>query len=236
MPTYVEWKPSLTVFVDEIDDQHKQLYRRMNAFLESVLRGDGQQDVDQTLRFLIDYCVVHFGTEELYMQRHNYPAYGNHKKAHEDLTAGVLEMQRQIQQGLTSQHVVALVNQLGGWVTDHIEKMDKAMGAYLGSALRKARPADVPSTLDAPPTLMPAASPDGAGASRDKPCGYADACAIMFDRFRDPESSLFWKTRYCLNRGGTGCKRKQMMEDEEELGRVPITMLPNGEDLQVLAR
>ena len=235
MPTYIEWKPSLTVFVDEIDDQHKQLYIRMDAFLESVLRGDGQKEVGQTLKFLIDYCVVHFGTEELYMKRHNYPAYAAHKKAHEDLTASVLGMQREIEQGLTSQHILALVNQLGAWVTDHIEKMDKALGAYLGSALKMARSMRLPSP---PVTSIPqslAALSDEVAAGGENTCAHTNVCRIMFERFRDPESSSFWKTRYCMARGGMDCRRKQMMDDSEEPTHVPITMLPNGEHLRTLA-
>jgi len=231
MPTYIAWKPSLTVFVDEIDDQHKQLYTRMNDFLESVLRGDGKQEVGQTLKFLIDYCVVHFGTEELYMQKHNYPAYAVHKKAHEELTAGVLDMQRQIGQELTSQHIVTLVNQLGAWVTDHIEKMDKALGAYLGSALGTARSTSLPL-----PVGTPSAVTDGASVAVHGTCAHMNACRIMFERFQDPESSSFWKNRYCLTRGGMDCKRKQMMDDGAEPAHVPITMLPDGENLEILAQ
>ncbi len=236
MPTYIEWKPNLTVFVDEIDDQHKQLYGRMNAFLESVLQGDGQQEVEQTLKVLVDYCDVHFGTEELHMTKHNYPAFATHKKAHDELTAGVLEMQRQIERGLTSQHIIALVNQLGGWVTEHIEKMDKAMGAFLGPALGRPRSANSQSPLGMTTPDSPTILADKAAARGDTICAHMDACAIIFQRFRDPESSPFWQTRYCMKQGGTDCKRKQMIDDGVEPLRVPITMLPNGEHLEVLGR
>ena len=145
MPTYIEWKPSLTVFVDEIDDQHKQLYTRMNAFLESVIQGEGKQEIERTLTFMVDYCVVHFLTEERYMEKFGYPAYATHKKAHEALTADVLEMQREVRQGLTRQHIISLINQVGTWVTNHIEKMDKRLGAYLGSVFTGAGSNDFPS-------------------------------------------------------------------------------------------
>ena len=56
-------------------------------------------------------------------------------------------------------------------------------------------------------------------------------CRIMFERFQDPESSSFWKTRYCLTRGGLDCKRKQMMDDRGDPSLVPITVLPNGQHL-----
>ncbi len=233
MPAYVAWKPSLTVFVDEIDYQHKQLFTRMNAFLESVVRGDGQREVERTLKFLIDYCVVHFGTEERHMRKHNYPGYSTHRKAHEELTAGVLEMQGQIEQGgLTRQHIITLVNQLGDWVTEHIEKMDKAMGAYLGSMLGKTQSMTAPPQPSTPTRDGPRPTPSReAVTGSEGTCPHASLCEVMFERFRDPESSPFWKNRYCQTRGGTDCRRKQMMDDGADPAHVPATMLPDGQHL-----
>lgn len=232
MPAYVAWKPSLTVFVDEIDDQHKQLFTRMNSFLESVVRGDGQHEVEQTLKFLIDYCVVHFGTEERYMRKHNYPGYRTHRKAHEELTAGVIEMQGQIEQGLTRQHIITLVNQLGDWVTEHIEKMDKAMGAYLGTMIGKTQSMSSPSQPSTPALDGPRPALSGeAVTGRDSTCAHTNLCEIMFERFRDPESRPFWKTRYCQTRGGMDCRRKQMVDDGADPAHVPVTMLPDGQHL-----
>lgn len=40
----MEWTPDLSVGVEAIDDQHKELIRRMNVFFESM-EGDNQQRV-----------------------------------------------------------------------------------------------------------------------------------------------------------------------------------------------
>lgn len=234
MTTYVAWEPGLTVFVDEIDDQHKQLYMHMNAFLESVVRGKGDREVAEILKFLIDYCVVHFRTEEQFMQEHKYPAYAVHKKAHEDLTAGVLDIQKEVRQGLTSQHIVAIINQLGGWVTEHIQKMDKALGAYLSSVLGKSRSK---SSLSIRGVGIPgpriARAEESAGRGT-RICSHVHECAIMFDRFLDPECKSFWKTRYCLTRGGLDCQRRGKIDGGTDPSQIPITMLPNGENFRFL--
>jgi len=234
MTTFIAWKPSLSVFVDEIDDQHKQLYVRMNAFLESVIRGDGKQEVGQTLKFLIDYCVVHFSTEERYMKRHDYPAYPTHKQAHKDLTASVLEIKQEIEQGLTSQHIIALVNRLGAWVKDHIEKMDKDLGVYLGSVLGRSHLIASPSRSGTQTSKSPAALSEQQAVNGGRICGYAKVCATMFERFQDPESTTFWRTRYCLTRHGMDCQRRRSMDEGADPSTVPSAMLPNGEHLEFL--
>jgi hemerythrin len=232
MPVYFAWKPALSVFVEAIDNQHRELYRRLDRFLDSVLKGEEKQEVGQILKFLIDYCVVHFGTEELYMQKHDYPGYAGHKKAHERLTNDVLNIQHQMEEGITSQHVVTLINQLGGWVTEHIEKMDKELGAYLRIA-QKESPASLPSAL----SLRHSEGPTDNSVERgERACGHLGECSMLFERFRDPESSKFWKTRYCVSSCCTDCERKKLIDRGTLAIDVPITLLPDGQHLQSLGQ
>jgi len=66
-------------------------------------------------------------------------------------------------------------------------------------------------------------------------CSYLRACSVMFGRFRDPETKIFFGRRYCLSREGGNCQRKRMMDEGNFSGRVPVTMLPNGEHLASLS-
>ncbi|MBI5248362.1 MAG: hemerythrin family protein [Desulfomonile tiedjei] len=232
MPVYFAWKPALSVFVEAIDNQHKELYRRLDRFMDSVLRGEGKQEVGQILKFLIDYCVVHFGTEELYMEKHGYPGYPAHKKAHERLTLDVLNIQRQIEEGITSQHIISLINQLGDWVTEHIEKMDKELGAYLGIAQGES-PASLRGAL---PLRHSDGFTDSSVEQGERACGHLGECSMLFQRFRDPESSKFWKTRYCVSSRCTDCERKKLIDRGTQAIDVPITLLPDGQHLQSLAQ
>jgi len=88
MPVYVSSEPSLSIFVQEIDDQQQESFRRLNDFFSSVVGGDGKDEVGEILNFSVDYSVVYFGDEELYMQKSGYPAYSKHKRAHEQFTSG----------------------------------------------------------------------------------------------------------------------------------------------------
>ena len=77
------WKENLSVGVNEIDNQHKELFNRINNLLDACTRGKGSEEIKRTLNFLSDYVISHFGTEENLMVRYNYPDYTSHKEKHE---------------------------------------------------------------------------------------------------------------------------------------------------------
>jgi hemerythrin len=232
MAKYFAWKSDLSVFVERIDDQHKELYRRLDRFMDSVLQGEGKHEVAQILTFLIDYCVIHFGTEELYMQKHGYPGYLAHKRAHERLTNEVLTIQSQMEEEVTSQHIITLINQLGAWVTEHIQKMDKELGAYLRIA-QNVPPAAIPGPV---PLSHSKAFTHDSVEQDERVCSHLEECSILFKRFRDPESNKFWKSRYCLAWRCNDCERKKLMDRGTQPLDVPITLLPDGQRLQSLAQ
>lgn len=66
-------------------------------------------------------------------------------------------------------------------------------------------------------------------------CSYLQQCAVMFRRFKDSETKVFFGRRYCLRREGGDCRRRQMMDAGNSAERVPVTLLPNGEHLSTLS-
>lgn len=231
MPVYVSWEPSLSMFVEEIDAQQQELFSRLNHFFTSVVGGDGKNEVEEVLNFLADYCVVHFGTEDLYMERSGYPRYLDHKRAHEQFTSDILDIQRQIKDGNSSHQVITLVDLLGAWVAEHIGKMDKDFGAYLKSVQPEVRTSSFVGSL----TSDQREPVNGVAAGNGRTCKYLSDCAIMFDRFQDPESPVFWRNRYCLSRHCEDCERKKIIDAGNSPGQVPFSLLPNGEHLYSLA-
>jgi hemerythrin len=132
MDDYIVWTPRLTVNVDLIDDQHKELYSRMNRLIQAVLSGSGKDEVERMLSFLAEYTVFHFSEEERYMQRYRFPGYDTHRRAHVTLVEQVQNMGEQVRaDGYSSELVTSVVTQLGDWISHHIQKMDMEMGRYL---------------------------------------------------------------------------------------------------------
>ena len=55
-------------------------------------------------------------------------------------------------------------------------------------------------------------------------CEYTEDCP-MFKSFRLEPIKSFWMGKYCLNNGGTGCKRKALRTQGI---KVPEHLMPNG--------
>ena len=79
------WTDDLSVGVVEIDDQHQELFARINRLLGAVDAKVAEADLRTFFSFLESYVVQHFGNEERYMddyEMHLYPHAQRHKSEH----------------------------------------------------------------------------------------------------------------------------------------------------------
>ncbi len=128
----IEWTEDLAVGVEIIDDQHKELYQRINRLLEACTQSKGREVVGETIKFLEDYVVTHFGQEEGYMQKYNYPDYLKHKGYHEEFIKSFEELKAKFESDGPGPHIVIMTNRVVvGWLNSHIRNVDKLLGAYL---------------------------------------------------------------------------------------------------------
>ena len=79
----VEWNDGLSVGVELIDDQHKLLIGKIDNLAKALEEHKDANETMKILDFLMDYTEFHFGTEEMHMQKYNYPGYEKHKLEHE---------------------------------------------------------------------------------------------------------------------------------------------------------
>jgi hemerythrin len=130
----IEWSPSLAVGITTIDAQHQELVRAFNALEGAMEHGKGTDRVLPTLRFLGEYAVKHFGTEEHLMRLHAYPGYAEHRAAHE---AFKNDFARLLKETETTQLRVAktmeVSRKLLDWLFTHIKRMDREMAAHLAA-------------------------------------------------------------------------------------------------------
>ena len=132
----LQWDPNLSVGVAEIDDQHKELFTRINSLRSAMSEGKGRSEISRTTRFLEEYVVIHFGTEEKYMSRYNYPEYAAHRAKHAEFVHDFADLKKKLeqlesQQAITSFLVIDLQRRLVEWLLNHIGKVDKALGFFL---------------------------------------------------------------------------------------------------------
>lgn len=126
------WNQNLSVGNDQIDNQHKELFDRINKLLEAMSAGKGREVIEETFKFVNQYLVVHFGTEERLMTSHKYPEYESHKKQHESFSSQFKDLKTRLdKEGVTSTIVIEAQPLLVDWWYNHVNKIDKALGAFL---------------------------------------------------------------------------------------------------------
>ena len=128
----IEWNSKLATGIDEIDDQHKELFSRVNLLMEACQVGKGREEVARLLQFLSSYVRVHFDSEEQIQIESGYPGYPEHLLAHQQFSKDIERLKQQFTAEGAGLVLVIETNQMvAAWLTQHISRMDKALADYL---------------------------------------------------------------------------------------------------------
>ena len=128
----IQWTNDLAVGVIEIDNQHQELFKQINQLLEACHQGKAKESVQEIIKFLEDYVVTHFGTEENFMLQYNYPRFSSHKSQHQQFIMSFAELKNQLETKGPGPHLVILTNRVVvEWLNTHIRNVDKELGAFL---------------------------------------------------------------------------------------------------------
>lgn len=125
------WSSALETGIPEIDVQHKQLIDLANRVVQAVREKLGTLGVNEIIKELREYTVIHFREEEERMEAMRYPELGAHHIEHERLKHQVKMWQSELfhQERLT---VDVVRDFLRGWLIDHILQADMAFKDWLG--------------------------------------------------------------------------------------------------------
>jgi len=123
---------NLKLNVPEIDSQHETLIMLINQLHEAMLQGTGREVLDGLMSQLIEHTRTHFSYEEQLMSQYNYPEYEAHKSEHNKLMQHLVDLAESYHSGeLILSFAVML--ELKGWATVHIEEFDMPLGIFLKS-------------------------------------------------------------------------------------------------------
>jgi hemerythrin len=126
------WTEELATGNEAVDTQHRQLVKTLNDFLSACSSGQGREQLNSAMKFLIDYTVKHFSDEEKLQLRYRYPDYASHKKSHDNFKIAVSDLEKQINEKGAFVALVTKVNtSAGGWIINHIQHEDKKMAVYI---------------------------------------------------------------------------------------------------------
>ncbi|MEN8179886.1 MAG: bacteriohemerythrin [Pseudomonadota bacterium] len=124
------WSNTLSVDVDEIDEDHRRLVDLLNILNHSVVEGDAKNYIEAVLEELISCTVWHFRHEERLMLKHAYEGFEEHKTEHRELIESAQALQQKFLQEselLSSEDIEFLEH----WLTEHILVADMKLGSYL---------------------------------------------------------------------------------------------------------
>jgi hemerythrin len=128
----LQWTEDLATGVVEVDNQHKEIFRRIEALLEACREGKGREKVGEVIAFLGDYVVMHFAAEERLQKQHAYPEYEAHKRTHEKFLKDFGDLKAQFdEEGGTIGMVLATNRVVVDWLVNHIKMTDKKMAVYV---------------------------------------------------------------------------------------------------------
>ncbi|GEM_PF-250448 len=124
------WTNHLTIGINEIDNQHKQLVSLVNQLHRAMKAKAGATESGKILEKLAQYTVSHFAYEEKLFAEHNYPDSENHKKHHQALVEKVTRFQKDFASGKAGLSM-DLMNFLTDWLKNHIMETDQAYAPFL---------------------------------------------------------------------------------------------------------
>lgn len=132
----IEWDPAISMGVDALDQQHRELIERINDLRLAISQGQARSETGRMISFLEEYVKMHFTMEETLMKRRKYRDYVAHRQEHLNFLTMFLEMKQKFddlssQGAVLSFFAVDLDRKLAEWLLEHITKVDKQFGDFL---------------------------------------------------------------------------------------------------------
>lgn len=120
--------------IELIDQEHMRLFeiiRDVNDLIHNDLLHDKYDEIMRLIDELREYTKHHFADEEGYMQQIQYPDIEAQKRAHAAFVARLTEIGIDDLDTIDDnqqEYLQELIQFLGGWLINHILKMDKNIG------------------------------------------------------------------------------------------------------------
>lgn len=121
-----------------IDNEHRQLFDAINKLLDACSKGQGRNQLTETMNFLQKYIDQHFSHEEQLQRQTNYPDAARHKELHDGYKRVVQEIAQELHQNGPTVALVGKVNaNIANWLVLHIKREDVKVAAHIHAATAK---------------------------------------------------------------------------------------------------
>jgi hemerythrin len=121
---FFRWTDKMSVKLQEIDQQHKQLVDILNELYQAFMDKEHKEKIGSIIEKMSDYTRYHFTTEEKYFASFGFYDMENHIKEHQDFKERVNEFVLKYyvhNSALTYDVMIFLKN----WLRNHIMETDQ---------------------------------------------------------------------------------------------------------------
>ncbi|MDR1288284.1 MAG: bacteriohemerythrin [Treponema sp.] len=126
-----EWDDRYLTGVEQLDDQHRELVRMVGeVFPEGADNEETRSFFRRNIFRLVQYVKYHFGEEERFMEKINYPDLAVHAKQHEKFVGELLELAKRTEEDKFFSPAAA-TRYLVDNILTHIAHVDKKYATFI---------------------------------------------------------------------------------------------------------
>lgn len=128
----IDWSDLLSVDIKDMDDEHKELFKRINTLLTAMLDRNKSYNLLDISHYISDYIEFHFRHEEDMLEKFNYPKLIEHKKLHKTYEDDFRTIQERIKNGdYEALILIDIQEKVVTWLIEHIANVDQEYSNYL---------------------------------------------------------------------------------------------------------
>ncbi|WP_217959008.1 hemerythrin domain-containing protein [Acutalibacter muris] len=131
MENQLEWQEEYNIGVEEIDKEHRRLFKIINKLVTASSEdGDNyQRTCQEGIKFFRGHTLKHFADEELYMATMGYEGLERHKKIHKGFREDTLPaLEQELEQdGYSQEAIEHFLGVCTGWLIGHTLTEDQAI-------------------------------------------------------------------------------------------------------------
>ncbi len=132
----IEWQEDLVLGIQEIDEQHQEMFRRFAAFSDACQEEQGREQLMELLSFMQLYAQNHFASEERLMAEYAYPGVDEQKLHHAQFKRDLEEFAEKVSAGGPTQELALSVKgKLIRWLIQHIRELDRQMVEFVKAGM-----------------------------------------------------------------------------------------------------
>lgn len=129
-----QWTEDMSVNNNVIDEQHQELFDKINELLNAIVTGHAEDVVEDMVHFFKRYMEEHLRYEENFLADIGYPHAAEHKEEHKKFEQKYYELKdRLVDVEDKSRLVLEIENFMGAWLTKHIQVEDQKFGAFIAN-------------------------------------------------------------------------------------------------------